>query len=589
LAVTRGLQVIAMTLDQVSQKPMDTAAFSYLSAAEATYKAVQEYGYAGDEERARVSVRVIEDFSFRGDETAYLFVLFNLIKNALYYVALCPNAGVTITVEREHVKVRDTGPGIAPQLMARLFEPFLSAGKSGGTGLGLSYCQRVMRGFGGQISCESVQGEYTEFTLGFPPISDQESETHRLAVLERARSAFAGKRLLIVDDDAAQRMTTRHKLQVLDATIDEAANGHRALEMLARQSYDLVLLDLNMPLLDGYAVAERIRQGQVPANRLVPIVAHTSEPAHLASVKTQKAGMDAFVGKPCAQLPLLQALQQALAHPSAGLQADAAPLAGRRILLADDNPCNRAAVAAYLRHAGATVVQAAHGPELLGQLPSSDRWDAILMDINMPGMSGMETTQAIRLSGMAWRNVPIIAVTAHADEKTVSAARAAGMNDFITKPVEAAILVAKLSQLISGNALPAAVPAPPEPSAAAAEPEGELLNLERLEGFRRIGMLQELLNDYLPEIARLIARLERGVTTGNLNETIDALHSLLGMSGEAGAQALHRLVRQIYVPMIEARAWPADNDWLAHVKAAAARAEKELRTYVPMQSTVAAG
>jgi CheY-like chemotaxis protein len=587
LAVKRGLQVIAMTLDEVSEKPMDTAAFSYVSAAEATYKAVQEYGYESDAERARVSVRVVEDFSFRGEETAYLFVLFNLIKNALYYMALCPRAEVTITIERQQVKVRDTGPGIPANMLPRLFEPFQSAGKSDGTGLGLAYCQRVMRGFGGQIGCESVEGEYAQFTLRFPPISEQEREAHRLSVLDRARTAFAGKRLLIADDDAAQRMTTRHKLQVLGAVIDEATNGQRALDLLSKQSYDLVLLDLNMPLLDGYALAEKIRQGQAPGNRNVRIVAHTSEPAHLALVKTQKAGMDGFVGKPCAQLPLLEALQQALAHPSATVQPDATLLAGRRILVADDSAFNRLAVAAYLQHAGATVVEAPHGPAVLAQLPTSDTWDAILMDINMPGMNGLETTKAIRSSGTAWHGVPIIALTAHSDEETVRATRDAGMNDFITKPVEPATLYAKLGQLISGAASPAA--ARPAARRAAADHEGELLNVERLEGFRRIGILHELLNDYLPEIALLVDRLERSVDTDNLEGSIDALHSLLGMSGEAGAQALHRLVRRYYVSMIEARAWPADDEWLAHIKAAAARAEQALRVYGPMQSTVTAG
>lgn len=588
LAVKRGLQVIAMTLDEVSEKPMDTAAFSYVSAAEATYKAAQEYGYETDAERSRVSVRVVEDFSFRGDETAYLFVLFNLIKNALYYVALCPQAEVTITVERQQVKVRDTGPGIPASMLARLFEPFRSAGKSDGTGLGLAYCQRVMRGFGGQIGCESVEGQYAEFTLRFPPISEQEREAHRLSVLDRARMAFAGKRLLIVDDDSAQRMTTRHKLQVLGVAIDEAANGQRALDMLSKQRYDLVLLDLNMPLLDGYALAEKIRQGQAPANRNVRIVAHTSEPAHLASVKTQKAGMDGFVGKPCAQLPLLEALLHALAHPAATVQPDMALLAGRRILVADDSPFNRMAVAAYLQHVGATVVEAPHGPAVLAQLPTCDAWDAILMDINMPGMNGLETTHAIRSSGMAWRGVPIIALTAHSDEETIRAAHEAGMNDFITKPVDSAILYAKLIQLVSGEVVS------PKPANAAAlgaaanDLDVELLNVERLEGFRRIGILHELLNDYLPEIALLVDRLEHSAGSRNMEESIDALHSLLGMSGEAGAQALHSLVRRSYVSMIEARAWPADSDWLAHIKSAAVRSEQALRAYGPMQSTVTA-
>jgi CheY-like chemotaxis protein len=244
-------------------------------------------------------------------------------------------------------------------------------------------------------------------------------------------------------------------------------------------------------------------------------------------------------------------------------------------------------VAAFLQHAGATVVQASHGADALAQLPVSEHWDAILMDINMPGMSGMEATKAIRAGEMAWSKVPIIAITAHSDEATIRAAQSAGMNDLLTKPIDAAVLYAKLGQLIGGNASLAVAAAPL--AAAAGDHDGELLNLARLEGFRRIGMLQELLNDYLPEIARLIARLERSVATENFDESIDALHSLLGMSGEAGAQALHRLVRRFYVPMIEARAWPADREWLAQIKAAAERAQKELKAYDAMQSTVAAG
>jgi len=207
----------------------------------------------------------------------------------------------------------------------------------------------------------------------------------------------------------------------------------------------------------------------------------------------------------------------------------------------------------------------------------------------MPGMSGMDATRAIRSSEMAWRNIPIIAITAHSDEETIRAAQSAGMNDLLTKPIDLAVLYAKLAQLIGGNPPLAVAAALPKADAAAEDQEGELLNLARLEGFRRIGMLQELLNDYLPEIARLIARLERSVATEDLEESIDALHSLLGMSGEAGAQALHRLVRRFYVPMIETRAWPADSEWLARIKAAAARAEEALQAYDATQSTVAAG
>lgn len=184
LAVSRGLQVIAMTLDEVSAKPLDSASFSFLSAADVSRKAVQEYGYESEGDRGRVSVEVIEDFSFRGDETAFLFVLFNLIKNALYYLPLREDGRVTITIDRHQIRVRDNGPGVPPDLLPRMFEPFRSAGKSGGTGLGLAYCQRVMRAFGGEIDCESAVGEYTQFTMRLPPVSPEEAQAHSAAALE---------------------------------------------------------------------------------------------------------------------------------------------------------------------------------------------------------------------------------------------------------------------------------------------------------------------------------------------------------------------------------------------------------------------
>jgi two-component system, CAI-1 autoinducer sensor kinase/phosphatase CqsS len=584
LAVQRGLQVIAMTLDEVSEKPVDTSAFSYLSAAEVTCKAVQEYSYAGEAERSKVAVRVVEDFSFRGDETAYLFVVFNLLKNALYYLPLKPDASIVISVARQEVSVCDTGPGIAADVLGKLFEPFTSVGKSGGTGLGLAYCRRVMRAFGGDIACESVEGAYTQFTLKFPPVVEHERELHRAAALERARATFAGKRLLIVDDDAAQRTTTRHKLQPLGAIVDQAADGQRALEALAIQRYDLVLLDLNMPVVDGYAVAEQIRQGRAPLNRDVRIVAHTSEPAHLAMVKTQKAGMDGFVAKPCAQLPLVRALQDALERP-AGPGATQPLLAGRRVLLADDSSHSRKAVAAYLKHAGAAVTEAAHGGAVLEHLHGAQQWDAIVMDINMPGMDGLQAAKAIRASGASWDRIPIVALTAYSDDGSVQAARKAGMNDFLVKPVEADILFEKLRHLTSGSAV---APAPAQTLVPQAK-GGALLNFERLESYRRMGMLQELLGDYLPEIGRLVAQLDRAVARQDFARSLDLLHSLLGTSGEAGAQALYQLVRGTYVPMIEGQTWPASSGWVERIAALASETEQALASYGAEQAAFSAG
>ena len=585
-AVQRGLQVISMTLDEVSARPLDASTFRYLSAAEVVQQAVEEYSYDSDTARDKVDVMIAADFTFKGDETAYLFVLFNLIKNALYYLTPYPDTRVTITVGDQEVTVRDNGPGIAPDVLKGLFEPFRSVGKSGGTGLGLAYCKRVMQAFEGEIRCHSVPGQFTEFTMHFPAISEEEREQHRLAEVAQARTLLAGKRLLIVEDDAVQRMATRHKLGplALTAEIEEAADGQVALGLLSRRAYDIVLLDLQMPGLDGYAVADKIRREPGP-NQDVRIVAYTSEPAHLARSKALKGGMDGFISKPCAQLPLLAALQQVVQAPRGGARSAPGRLAGRRILLADDSAFNRKAVAAYLRSAAASVIEVEHGQAVLDQLRSHEGgFDAVIVDLHMPGMDGLETAQAIRAASEAWSAIPVVALTAHSDEPAVAAARAAGMDAFLVKPVDAALLYETLVRLVAGTGKAALAVEPAPLAAMAPMPAEGLLNVQRLASYSRLGMLEELLTDYLPEMARLVGVLQQSASAGDKAASLDALHSLLGMSGEAGAQALYQHVRQVYVPLLEHGEWPAADAWLPQLQNLARQTEQALKTYCAIES-----
>ncbi|MBG9389747.1 ATP-binding response regulator [Caenimonas aquaedulcis] len=575
IAVERGLQVISMTLDEVNAKPLNAQGFAYLSAAEVSAKAVLEYGYESQEQRTKVDLTVADDFLFRGEETAFLFVLFNLIKNALYYLPAYPDARLSIAVGGGQVRVRDTGPGIAPDLQRRLFEPFRSS-KSGGTGLGLAYCRRVVRAFGGEISCDSVQGEYTEFTMTFPAVSTQEREAHRQSVIAKAKAVFVRRRLLVVDDDAALRKATRIKLAPLEAVIDEAADGRQALAMLSNFRYDLVVLDLDMPDMDGYAAAEQIRAGAAPANRDVCIVAYTSEPGPLARVKTLKAGMDGLVNKPCEQETLLHALCRALESPASRARLEQAQLSGQRVLLADDNAYNRKAVAAFLRRAGVEVVEADTGMAVMEMLESDpDPWSAILLDLNMPGMNGLDTAQAIRASTLPSRGVPIIALTAHSTTEMMDAARAAGMNDFLTKPVDASVLYETLRRQCSRESAGSA----PAPAPTPVPGGGRLLDPQRLERYRDIGMLEELVADYVPEIERLVASLSAFAAARDLDGTRETLHSLVGLSGEAGAAALHGLARQVYVQVLQDRQLPAAPGWADPIAALAAQSVEALRGY----------
>ncbi|MBC7438264.1 MAG: response regulator [Bdellovibrionales bacterium] len=474
MALRHSLQVIEVMLGAVNASPLDRAGFTHLSAADVTSRAVQEFRFEAGDARARLKLEVMQDFSFRGDEAACLLVLSTLLRNALSEPAPDPPPRVTLTVDTDHVVVRDNGPGLAPAVVTQLFEPFSPPRPTGSTGLALAHCQRVMRAFGGRIECEAMPGRFTQFTLHFPPVSPAERDADRLELLRRAQAALGGKRILVVDDDPTLRLTTRHKLQPLGAVIDEAPDGQRALEILCNTRYDLLVLDLNMPVLDGYALTERIRQGHAPANRDVCIVAYTSELAHMTSAKTHKAGMDGFVSKPCAQLPLMRALTEAMEHTLMHARTEAAVPAGQARRAANAEPDNRVAVARYLK----------------------------------PG-----------------RNTPLTGYAAGAAGSIV------------------------------------------------------LLERQRLEGFRQLGMLEELVNDYLPEIARLVDKLEGDVSRQDLDTSLETLHSLLGMSGEAGASALYQLVRRVYVPMVEDRRWPVDSEWLLQLKSLSMQTAEALRAY----------
>ena len=228
MAVKRGLQVIAMTLDEVSAKPVDTSAFSYLSAAAATEKAVQEYAFASDAERSRVRVHVIEDFDFRADETAYLFVLFNLIKNALYYMALDPGARVTVTVAEHQVQVHDTGPGIAPDALAKAVPAVLLRGQGRrhrpGSGLLPPRHARVRRRDrvrlrSGRIHASSPCAFRRSTCRKARPSSGGHGRARR-----RVRRQAAARSSTTTPPNARRRAANwRH----WESQIDEAADGHR--------------------------------------------------------------------------------------------------------------------------------------------------------------------------------------------------------------------------------------------------------------------------------------------------------------------------------------------------------------------------
>ena len=446
----RGLQVIDITLHEVSNHELNPEKFEYLSAVTVTAKALDEYGFDTPDERKRVHIQTRTDFVFKVDETAYIYIIFNIIKNALYYFKQYPNAEITITVSRQIITITDTGPGIPAPIFSRLFREFTTAGKSNGTGLGLAYCQRTMQTFNGEISCETVLGQYTTFTLSFPMIQQNEIEEHTNEVFRSVAPFIVHRRILVVDDEPIYATTVHHMLYHLGCTIDAAENGDIAIDMLRTRYYDLIILDLNMPVKDGYNTAVEIRSGAVPLQKNIPIIAHTSEPHYMAKIKTEKVGMDGFINKQCSPLELITVIYKALNS----VQQRLAPaksetaLAGKTILITDDELFNRQYMEIYVTEWGMKTLHADSGQAAIDMLKQNPAIDFVSMDMRMPDMSGIETAARIR-ADPANRGIFIVAVTGDCSEQLFEEAKAAGISDLIIKPIDKVELKQKLTRLVA--------------------------------------------------------------------------------------------------------------------------------------------
>ncbi|WP_411886517.1 hybrid sensor histidine kinase/response regulator [Polaromonas sp. YR568] len=312
IAVHRGHQVIDLILGSLKSSTVDRSRFSYLSAAKATRKAVDEYSFVERNVRDdlgnlrdRVTVRVIKDFTFYGDETPYVFVLFNLIKNALYYLGQKSDATIVLTVDDHKVTVRDTGPGIDKEVLAHLFESFMTSGKAGGTGLGLSYCKRTMQTFGGDIHCDSVVGEFTQFTLTFPPLPQTEISEAATALQTPPHSdkrvipgdLLEGRTVILAEDDELNRLMVGDCLKNWGLNVLEAEGGRQVLAHLNNTpGVDLILMDMNMPGLNGVQTTQAIRSRDWEHQGIF-ILALSGNSDELDVRNALKAGMNGYVLK----------------------------------------------------------------------------------------------------------------------------------------------------------------------------------------------------------------------------------------------------------------------------------------------------
>ena len=389
-----------------------------------------------------------------GDVGRVRQIVINLVGNAIKFT---DKGEVVLEVElreesremvRLHFSVSDTGIGIPEDKLGSIFQAFEQADSSttrrfGGTGLGLAISSRLVEHMGGEIWAESEfgSGSRFHFTACFDLPAPGEA-----APLRPRPVVVTGTPVLVVDDNETNRCILKEMLAnwgMVPTAVPDVASAFSVLReaFLAGKMFPLVLTDANMPDHDGFTLAERIKQDPELSSTVIMMLTSGDRPGDIS--RCNELSVAAYLLKPVKQSELFDAIVMALGVTAAedDYRADNGEphesIPPLRILLAEDSLVNQKLAIGLLERHGHTVVVANHGREVLGAV-ESDRFDLILMDVQMPEMDGLETTEIIRARERGTEShVPIVAMTAHAMQGDRQRCLKAGMDEYIAKPIRA--------------------------------------------------------------------------------------------------------------------------------------------------------
>ncbi len=391
-----------------------------------------------------------------GDPARLRQILLNLLGNAIKFTHEGEVSVEVSVADAEACPVRllfaitDTGVGVAPEKVASIFKPFEQADGSttrrfGGTGLGLSISAKLVRMMDGEIGVESEPGRGSRFWFNLPA-----------DVIEYAGAAperiLDGVCVLIADDNAKSRTVLSELAARQGASIQTASSGKEAVFALQHTPFDLLLVDAHMPGSDGFEVARYARRlARPPA---IVMMLGASE-LHSDAAECRRLGVQQYVVKPASEPELASALHRALngfgkelISVAPARQAEGSTLPPLTVLLAEDNVVNQKLATRLLERMGHRVTLAADGAEAV-EAHSAARYDLILMDVQMPEMNGFEATAHIReREKRTGGHIPIVALTAHAIHGDRDRCLAAGMDDYLSKPLSANALAEKLKSVI---------------------------------------------------------------------------------------------------------------------------------------------
>jgi polar amino acid transport system substrate-binding protein len=498
-----------------------------------------------------------------GDPLRLGQVLLNLVSNAVKFTS----AGEIVVVAemvadgpQEVVLrfiVRDTGIGMQPDQVDSLFQPFTQADSSttrkyGGTGLGLAICERLVAMMGGAIQVDSTPQQGSQF--GFTARFKRQSAPARAR--RSAPPNLQNLHFLVVDDNETSRQVLRTMLEGFGWQVLTADSGEAALTMLPDLSPvpELILMDWKMPGLTGIETAIRIQALALPNPPIMILV--TAYGREEVLKQAQEAHLSGFLVKPISPSILFDAIMEAFGQQMEkrtgraqlntqqpdGFEA----VQGAHLLLVEDNEINQQVAVELLTQAGFRVTTAYNGLLAIDQLRASaaDPFDLVLMDLQMPEMDGYTATRELRQLG---QTLPIVAMTADAMSGVAERCRAAGMNDYVTKPIDPQELFATLVRWI-----PPGTRTPPSPASEPLTTEAALPPLPGIDttsGLARLGDdragYRQLLLKFAHHHAHTGDEIRAALQAGDLELAVRLAHTLKGVSGNVGADPLHQAAREL--------------------------------------------
>ncbi|HEV8486816.1 MAG TPA: response regulator [Blastocatellia bacterium] len=500
-----------------------------------------------------------------GDPGRLRQIIVNLVGNAIKFTEQ-GEVVVTVRVEsrREsqvslHFAVRDTGIGIPEDKLAKIFGAFEQADSSttrryGGTGLGLAISVQLVTLMGGDLSVESSEGVGTTFHF---TVALNLSSASQAAQPSRDPADLRGLTVLVVDDNFTNRHILQQVLTNWEMKPTAVDGGPAALETLkhaesAGDPFSLVLLDFHMPGMDGFAVAEHIRQDSDLAS--TPIIMLTSSTQHGIADRARQLALAGYLQKPVSQSDLLDALHAFVCGSANALEAspaiandEQAPAHRRlRILLAEDNHINQQLAVRMLEKRGHSVVIAANGRQAVAEHQRS-AFDLILMDVQMPEMNGFEATAAIRQNEKATNNrIPIVAMTARAMKGDRDECLAAGMDAYVSKPMRAEALFEAIGSIVpdvGDENAQESDRAWDEVAAASSGPLDTKALLYSVEG--DMEFLRSIVDEFLNRYPDQVATIRDAVARSDAETLCDAAHALKGVLAAIRARPASEAAKQL--------------------------------------------